>query len=90
MNTPAEQQYPLRKPVLAVEGQWAFVDSTTFHAHLKAFPHVVERNVPQAHSWEVEHYAIYEDSRVLIACCDPMAVTQGMQIFTPSAPIRSH
>lgn len=90
MMTQAEHQYPLRKPVRAVAGQWTFVDSTTFHAHLKAFPHVVERNVPQAHSWEVEHYAIYEDSRVLIAYCDPMDVTQGLQIFTPVEPIRSH
>lgn len=90
MNTQTNQQYPLRKPVRAVEGQWSFVDSTAFHAHLKAFPHVVECNVPQAHSWEVEHYAIYEDSRVLIAYCDPMDVTQSMQIFTLAEPTRSH
>lgn len=87
MNASLAQQFPLRMPVRPVEGSWQFVDTAAFSAHLKSFEHVVERNVAQAHSWEVELYAVFDDSRVLIASSDPMAVTQGLQIFVPAAPL---
>jgi len=83
----ANQQYPLRKPVRTVAGKWAFVDADAFASHTKGFGQTVERNVPQAHSTEFEVYAILPECRVLIACVDPLAITQGKQIFVPDVPL---
>lgn len=86
-NQSTISQYPLRKPVRVVAGQWRFVDAEAFQSHIKSFAETAERNTSQAHSFEFEVYAVLSDCRVLIASVDPLAVTHGTQIFVPDAPL---
>ncbi|MBA1280261.1 hypothetical protein [Stutzerimonas stutzeri] len=85
-NVP-HSQYPLRKPVRAVAGKWQFADAETYRAHIASFAETVERNSPQAHTTEFDVYAVFSHCRVLVASVDPLAVTHGMQVFIPDAPL---
>ncbi|MCF6783381.1 hypothetical protein [Stutzerimonas stutzeri] len=80
-------QYPLRKPVRTVSGTWRFVGAEEYRDHLKGFREIAERNSAQAHCAEIEVYAIFDDCRLLVASIDPVAVSQGTQIFIPDTPI---
>jgi len=84
-NVPSKN--PLRKTVRVVAGQWQFVDSTEYYAHIKQFAETAERTTAQAHSSEFEVFAIFSGFRVLVACVDPLAISQGIQIFVPDAAI---
>lgn len=74
---------PLRLPVKSIPGKWEFADRNQLAKHTKSFERTVERNVIAAHSAEYEVYAVFSDCRVLVACVDPLATGDGIQIFTP-------
>lgn len=82
--TTTASAFPLRLPVKTVPGTWTFANHSELVKHTESFPHTAMRHVVTAHSSEYEVYAVMGDSRVLVAVVDPLAITEGIQLFTPA------